>query len=68
MEAERKRVFNSQDEEKEQKVESEPYPHCGCKGHEESMCPIPYESVRAWQNKPKQQWRAKTERKVAVAE
>ena len=35
-EAERKGVFNRQDEGKEQKVESEHCPRCGRKGHEES--------------------------------
>ena len=67
-EAEQKGIFNSQEEEKEQEVEPDPCPCCGRKGHEESMCQFGYESVRAWRNKPKQQWKTWQEKNEAASE
>ena len=68
VEAERKGVFTGQEEERAQKVESGPCPHCVRKGHEEPMCKFCYESVRAWWSKPKQRWKAKQENKGPASE
>lgn len=68
-EAERKGVFNNQEEKKEHhEPEPEPCTRCGRKGHEESMCQFCYESVQAWKKREKGQWKPKQEKKEAASE